>query len=61
MVCPPFGRVQCRQHAQPPAFVPSTLLSPNSPEVEVVCLVFLYLIVHNLTQLCMHAVVFSPL
>ena len=43
----------CRGHAQYPAFV------PDSSEVTVWVLVSLYLIVHNLPQLCMQAVIFS--
>ena len=49
-----FGGVECRGHAQYPAF------ALGSSEVAVGFLVFLYL-VHNLPQLCMHAVIFSPL
>ena len=45
----------------PQPLSPTPCFPPNSSEVEVVCLVFLYLVVHNLTQLCVHAVVFSPL
>ena len=50
----PLGGVECRGHAQCPAFAPS------SSEVAVRFLVFLYL-VHNLPQLHMHTVTFSPL
>ena len=42
-------------HAQCPAF------APGSSEVAVGFLVFLYLLVHNLPPLCMHAAIFSPL
>ena len=51
----PFGGAECRGHAQCPAFAPS------SSEVAVGFLVFLYLVVHNLPQLDMHTVIFSPL
>ena len=50
----PFGGAECRGHAQCPAFAPS------SSEVAVGVLDFLYL-VHNLPQLDMHTVIFSPL
>lgn len=49
-----FG-VACRGHAQYPAFVLS------SSEVAAGFSVFLYLVAHNLDQLCVHAVIFSPL
>ena len=50
-------------HVQSSAFAPSTLFfSPNSLEVAVgFVLVFLYLGVHPWLQLCMQAVIFSPL
>ena len=51
----PLGGAVCRDHAWYPAFAPDT------PEVAVGFWVFLYLIVHNLPQLRMHAVIFSPL
>ena len=50
-----LGAAVCRDHAQYPAF------SPDTSEVAVECLVFLYLVVHNLPQLRMFAVKFSPL
>ena len=48
---------------QSSAFAPSTLFfPPNSLEVAVgFVLVFLYLGVHTWLQLCMQAVIFSPL
>ena len=45
----------CRDHGQYPAFDPNTL------EVAVGFLVFLYFVVHKLPQLHTHAVIFSPL
>ena len=51
----PFGGVGCRRHVQYATF------APGSSEVTVGFLVFLYLVVHNLPQLCMHTVMFSPL
>ena len=54
MICPPLGGAERRGHAQCPAFAPS------SSEVAVGFLIFLYLVVHNLPQLCMHAAIFSP-
>ena len=51
----PLGGVLCRGHAQCPAF------APGSSEVAVGFLVFLYLVVHNLPQLPIYAVIFSPL
>ena len=51
----PLGGVVCRGHAQCPAF------APGSSEVAVGFLVFLYLVVHNLPQLPIYAVIFSPL
>lgn len=47
--------VACFFFPQHSAFVPS------SSEMAVGFLVFLYLLVHNLPQLCMHAVIFSVL
>ena len=53
---PLFGGVECRRHAQCPGFAPS------SSEVAVGFFsVFLYLVAHNLPQLHMHEVIFSPL
>ena len=51
----PLGGVVCRGHAQYPAF------APDHSEVAVGLFGFLYLAVHNLPQLHLHAVVFSPL
>ena len=51
----PFGGAVCRGHARYPAF------ASGSSEVAAGFLVFLYLVVHNLPQLYMHAVIFSPL
>ena len=51
----PLGGVECRGHAQCPAF------APGSSEVAVGFLVFLYLVVHYLPQLHMPTVIFSPL
>ena len=51
----PFGGVESRGHAQYPAF------APDHSEVAVGLFGFLYLAVHNLPQLHLHAVVFSPL
>ena len=50
----PLGGVECRGHAQCPAF------APGSSEVTVGFLVFVSF-VQNLPQLRMHAVIFSPL
>ena len=57
MFCPPLCGVEFRGHTQYPAF------SPGSSEVAVgvFFLVFLYLLVQNLPQLHMHAVIFSPI
>ena len=52
---PPFGGVESRGHAQYPAFAPA------SSEVAVGFLVFLYLVVHNLSHLHIYTVIFSPL
>lgn len=51
----PFDGAVCRNHAQYPAF------PPDPSELAVVVLVFLCLVVHNLPQLCMYTVTFSPL
>ena len=50
----PHGPV-CRAHARYPAF------APGSSEVAAGFFIFLYLVVHNLPQLHMHTVIFSPL
>ena len=50
----PLGGAVCRAHAQYFAF------ARGSSEVAVGFLVFLYLVVPNLSQLPMHAVIFSP-
>ena len=51
----PLGGVERRGPAQDPAF------APGSSEVAVGFFwPFLYLVVQNLPQLCMHAVIFSP-
>ena len=55
MVCSPFGDTVCNRHAQYSGF------APCSSEVAVGFLDFLYLIVSNLPQLRMQAVIFSPL
>ena len=51
----PLGGAVCRGHAQSPAFAPDT------SEVAVGFLLFLYLVVPSLPQLGMRAVIFSPL
>ena len=51
----PLGDAVCRDHVPHPAFAPDT------SEVAVGLLVFLYLVVHNLPQLGLEAVIFSPL
>ena len=51
----PLGGVVCREPVQYSAF------APDPSEVAVGFLVFLYLVVQNLPQLRMHAVIFSPL
>ena len=51
----PLGGAVCRGHEQYPAF------APDSSEVAVGFLVFSYLVVHNLPQLRMYAVIFSSL
>ena len=51
----PLGGAVCRVHGLYSAFAPS------SSEVAVGFLVFLYLVVHNLPQLGLEAVIFSPL
>lgn len=53
MVRLPLWGAECSGHAQGPAFV------PDSSEVTVWVLVSFYLIVHNLPQLCVQAVLFS--
>ena len=45
----------CRYHAQFPGFAPGT--SNLAAELSV----FLHPVVHNLSQMLMHAVIFSPL
>ena len=50
----PLGGAVCRDHAQYPVF------APGSSKVAVGFLVFLYLVVHNLPQLRVYAVIFSP-
>ena len=59
----PFGGVECRGHV--PAFTPDTLLlllALQKWQLLVVFFVFCFcLFVHNLPQLHMHAVIFSPL
>ena len=58
----PFGGGVCRGHAQYPAFAPNPLLLLLALQKwQLGILVSLYLVVHNLPQLCMHAVIFSPL
>ena len=52
---PFLGGAVCGVHSQYPAFAPS------SSEVAVGVLVFLYLVVHDLPQLCLHTVIFSSL
>ena len=50
-----LGGAVCRNYVQYPDFALDT------SEVAVGFLVFLYLVVHNLPQLHMHAVIFSPI
>ena len=58
----PFGGVVCRGRAQYPAFAPNPLLLLLALQKwQLGFLGFFYLIVHNSPQLCMHAVIFSPL
>ena len=57
----PFGGIECRGDAQCPAFAPNTLLLLLTLQKWQLGLVFLYLIVHDLPQLHMHAVIFNPL
>ena len=58
----PFGGVECRRHAQYTAFCyRHPVFAPGSSEVVVGFLVFLYLVVYSLPQLCMRTVIFSPL
>ena len=63
VVCKPFGGAVCRGQAQYPAFVPAPCFAVGSLDVAVYWwwffffLVFLRL-VHNLSQLCMHTVIF---
>ena len=51
----PLSGTVCRDHVQLPYFAPGT------SEMAVGILAFLYLFIHNLPQLCMHAFIFSPL
>ena len=51
----PLGGVACRGHAQDPAF------APGSSEVAVGLFDLFVSFVQNLPQLCMLAVIFSPL
>ena len=51
----PAGSAVCRGHVQFPAF------TPDSSEMAVGFLVILCFLTHNLPQLGMHAVIFSPL
>ena len=54
--------VVCLGACPDPAFAPNTLFfTPSSSEVAVDFFCLLYLFVHTLPQLCMIAVVFSPL
>ena len=56
------GGVVCRGHAQYPAFAPDPLLLLLAlQKKQLSSLVFLYLVVCNLPQLGMRAVIFSPL
>ena len=55
MFAHPFGGGVCRRHASYPVF------APGYSKVAAELLVFLYLIDHNLPQLHMHSVIFSPL
>ena len=58
----PLGGVECRGHTQYPALAPNPLLLFLAlQKQQLVFLAFLYLVVHNLLQLRMHAVMFSPL
>ena len=50
----PFGGAMCRDRAQYPAFAPDT------SKVAAGFVVFLYRIVHNLLQVHLYAVIFSP-
>ena len=61
MVCPPLWWCSEQGACAGPCFCPQhPAFAPGSSEMAVGFLVFLYL-VHNLPQLCMHAVIFSPL
>lgn len=61
MFAHPCGGTDCRAHAQFPAFAAKPLVfPPSSSEVAVKFFGLLYLSVHNLPQLCMHIVIFSP-
>ena len=57
----PFGGGVCRGHAQYPAFAPNPCFCSQLFRGGSWFSVFLYLVDHNLPQLCMHAVIFSPL
>ena len=58
MVCPPFGGVLCRGHAQYPAFSPDTLFLLLALQKWQLGFWFLYVVVQNLPQLHIHAVIF---
>ena len=58
----PLGGVLCRRHVQYPAFAPDTLfLLQVLQKGQLGFLVFLCLLVQNLPQLHVHAVIFSPI
>ena len=59
VVCRPFGGVECRGHVQYPAFAADTVFALVLQKWQLGFLAFLYLI-QNLSQLCMQAVIFSP-
>ena len=51
----PLGGAECRMHSQ------CTIFAPGFSKLAVELLVFLCFVVHNLPQLHMHVVTFSPL
>ena len=56
----PFGAVKSRGHMQYPAFSPDILFLTWLFRNGIwLLLVFLYLVVHNLPQLCLYTIVFS--
>ena len=62
MVCPPLCDVVCRGHAQYPVFAPNPLFFLLALQKWHLGFFGLFVFfVHNLFQLSMHAVIFSPL